>query len=320
MDEHGRSRILLIGLVIIPVLLAGIFVYKNAERRTADTMPTSETPSPSDTEIRPFPEVSTQARAAIVYDINAEQALYEKDADAILPLASITKLMTALVAVEFAPSYSLVTITPHMLKEEGESGLVANETWDLRELTDFMLVASSNDAARAIGETIGAWHIGTGTSSERSRRAFVDKMNDRAERLGLRSVTFSNETGLDISTTSPGATGSARDAAKLLAYMQEHQWSLLEKTILDKAVFRSKNLVEYSASNTNPFTKQIPNLKASKTGYTDLAGGNLAVIIDAGEEQRPRPIAIVVLGSNFTGRFEDIKALASTTRSYLSKP
>jgi len=124
-----------------------------------------------------------------------------------------------------------------------------------------------------------------------------------------------NETGLDLQTQVSGSYGSARDVANLLVYAVEKYPDLFEAT--RQLVFKVSPLdgKNREAKNTNEAVLKIPGLIASKTGFTDLAGGNLAVLMDAG---LGHPIAIVVLGSSEQGRFVDVEKLASTTISFLN--
>jgi D-alanyl-D-alanine carboxypeptidase len=87
----------------------------------------------------------------------------------------------------------------------------------------------------------------------------------------------------------------------------------MEATTYDSLQFSSLDGVAYLAENTNIIAKTVPGLLASKTGYTDLAGGNLAIAFDAG---LAHPVIVVVLGSSQEGRFTDVEKLiaASVTK------
>jgi len=111
-----------------------------------------------------------------------------------------------------------------------------------------------------------------------------------------------------------GAYGSARDMALLFAYTLKNYPEILEATRYNNLEFKS-DAEKYEAGNTNIFVNKIPNIIASKTGYTDLAGGNLVIAFDAGIN---RPIIISILGSTQDDRFEDALKLASATISYIN--
>ncbi len=250
-----------------------------------------------------FKNLSLEAQAVYVYDITTDRVLYQKNADTQLPLASITKVMTALIASELATAQTTsITISPTAIASDGDTGLIAGEAWNMSDLISFTLINSSNDGATAIAETFPR---------------FVDTMNTRAKDLGLSSLVFNNPTGLDIevasTSISAGGYGSAKDVAQLMVHIVKHRPTLLESTTATSSTFRSTS-ASHTAYNTNPMIESLPNLVASKTGYTILADGNLAVVFNRGPQQ---PVVAVVLGSSFDGRFSDILSLASTTlRAY----
>jgi serine-type D-Ala-D-Ala carboxypeptidase (penicillin-binding protein 5/6) len=139
-------------------------------------------------------------------------------------------------------------------------------------------------------------------------------MNVRAEELKLASLHFKNATGLDLSPIEPGAVGSARDVSFLMAYMLKNFPDILEPTTLKNDRIYNKEGSFHEAENTNPIIDKIPHLLGSKTGYTDLAGGNLTIVFDAGFNH---PIIITVLGSTYDDRFTDVVGLTNTTLAAL---
>jgi len=264
----------------------------------------------------PFSDLALDARAAIVWDIALSRPLYSRNADAQLPLASLTKLMTALVAHERLSPPVTLTIAPSALSPEGDNGLQAGEEWRLRDLIGFTLVVSSNDGARALAAAAG---LGGKTSEiasfSEALETFVAAMNERAGELGLTQTYFLNESGLDASEAVSGGYGSAHDVAWLLDEALGEIPDELEMTRTEALAVRSLSGVVHDAENTNEATNRIPALIGGKTGYTDLAGGNLAIVFDAG---LARPIAIVVLGSTQAGRFSDVERLVWATLEYLA--
>jgi D-alanyl-D-alanine carboxypeptidase len=128
-------------------------------------------------------------------------------------------------------------------------------------------------------------------------------------------MSFANASGLDVSSTTAGAYGSAKDVALLVSHIVSYDPRLLEATSLSKGTFNSKE-ISHVGSNTDRSIDNIPNVLASKTGYTDLSGGNLVVEWNAGVDH---PIVISILGSSYDGRFTDMEALVKATLEYLSK-
>jgi len=126
----------------------------------------------------------------------------------------------------------------------------------------------------------------------------------------LTQTYFINPTGLDTNKTISGGYGSARDAAKLLEYAVINMPDIIESTRHTAINFESLSDINHRATNTNSSIDTLPGLIASKTGYTDLAGGNLVIAFDAGIN---RPIIISVLGSTQSGRFEDIEKLVNAS-------
>jgi D-alanyl-D-alanine carboxypeptidase len=305
---------------VLPLIAIGGMLFFIAYKENHKKHETTAVVTPSPTMVKPekpFPEVVLQAKAAIVYDAEDKKVLFEKNADKALPLASLTKLMTALVAADNAPAYTLVTINKDDLRAEGDSGLRANEIWKLQDLLDFTLTVSSNDGARAVASVIGAT-THTGSTTLENRLAFLTLMNAAAKKLGLSSTRFENETGLDIDATTAGAVGSARDVAKLLTHILTARPELLTATRKEKIEVQSGSLITHNASNTNEALSKIPSVIGSKTGYTDLAGGNLAVALTVPVGEHQHPIIIVALGSTLEGRFSDIELLATSTLRHLS--
>ena len=196
------------------------------------------------------------------------------------------------------------------------------EKWRARDLLDFTLLVSSNDGAASLAAAAGLVFSGSGQNTESTitdvatrENDFVGKMNEKARSLGLVQTYFLNETGLDLQSQVSGAYGSARDVANLLAYAVEKYPDLFEATRQPTLKVSPLDGKSREAKNTNEAVLKIPGLIASKTGYTDLAGGNLAVLFDAG---LGHPIAIVVLGSSEQGRFADVEKLSFAAITFLN--
>lgn len=245
--------------------------------------------------------VVLQAKAAYVFDIKNQKVLFAKNANDILPLASIAKIMTADVASELISPTSTITINGTDLAQDGDSGLFLNERWTFKKLLDFTLAVSSNDGAFALASTASP--------------DFINKMNEKAKMLGLSSMQFYNPTGLDESLTKSGAYGSASDVAKLFAYTLQNHPEVFGATRYASFTTSSLDGLKHTAINTDEEINNIPGIIGSKTGYTDMAGGNLAVVYDAGVNY---PIVVVVLGSTYDGRFADVTALVRAANQSLS--
>jgi D-alanyl-D-alanine carboxypeptidase len=269
-------------------------------------------PVPPD-ESNPYDFVNILGKSAVVYDVDEDKFLYEKNSEKVLPLASVTKLMTALVVYDSVDENKNIAIDPFALDTEGDSGLFANETWRVKDLMDFTLVTSSNDGADALAVAVGSTFFGN--EKKRPYEAvdyFVKKMNKKAKDIGMNNTKFSNPTGLD--EPEEGGMGTAKDISKLLTFIWTNKPEILSKTAMHELDFLSEDGFLHHAENTNKYVNVIPGLLGGKTGFTDLAGGNLAVVYDAGMNH---PIVVVVLGSTLDGRFSDVKNLIDATYSYV---
>ncbi len=298
------------------VVLAFALFLQTGEVPTQDPKPliAGVASSKKDGKVDPFAPLQMEAKSVAVYDVRGKKFLFEYEADIPRPIASITKIITAITALSLVPDATLITITPEALKQEGSAGLHEGEVWPLKDLLRLMLVQSSNDAAYAVSSSVGSAGVSV-ENLEFGRGFFIAHMNDQARKIGLTSTYFLNESGLDLTTTSPGGVSTARETAYLLAYAIKSHPSIFESTRLSELTLQDANGLSRVATNTNKDTEKVPLITASKTGYTDLAGGNLIIAFEAGFDY---PIIISVLGSTLAGRFTDAEKLVWATLEYLS--
>ncbi len=312
-----RQQLMLVAVVLFLVfgttLTTRLLTDSSAPEPTVPSTipyPTTDQQSDEPMDVQPFEAVDIVAQAAYVWDVRQQRALFKKQEGTALPLASVTKLMTALVAHEVLAEDEAVPIDTVAIKQDGDSGFIDGETFSRQTLSDLVLLSSSNDGAYALAHLAGDELNSGGTNS------FIQAMNVRAEELGLHETTFYNPTGLDISNNQAGAYGSAKDMAFLMEYILTHNPGILESTREPSTRVYSSDGIYHDADNTNYYIDEIPGLLGSKTGYTDLAGGNLVIAYDAGLD---RPIIISVLGSTQSNRFTDVLALVEATNQYLSQ-
>ena len=292
-DEIKFLLILMGGLAL---LLSVSYILGQRVDRGDNSTPTILAP-------KHFPEVALQAKAAYVYDARTNTVFFAKNENTRMPLASLTKVMSALVASESSYESDMVLVTEEALRRMGDSGLKSGERWSLRDLLDFSLVSSSNDGIAAVALALG------------TSRDFVQRMNAKAGELDLKNTYFWNETGLDESDVKGGAYGTAKDMAHLLSYTLAYHPELLAATREVSVDVLSLDDLIHKAENTNDVAGEIPGLLASKTGFTDTAGGNLVFAFDP---ELGRPIIVTILGSSQEGRFEDAKKLVEATLLYLN--
>lgn len=299
-DERMQAGIALVSCT----LLLGAVVYffpwpGDPSSGTTDTTVAEATPTDA------LSSVPIEAKAAVVIDLSTGMSLYEKNADAQLPLASLTKLLTTYAAVDSLSSQTPITITDSAIAADGDSGLKVGETFAFEDLARFELVASSNDAAQAIAET-AANHRGEDMAT---------LLRGAVAAAGLAQTYAVNGTGLDENTSVSGGYGSARDIARLAGELLTKAPDIARSTTLPTVTVTSAAGVVHTLPNTDTEVEHFPNLLLSKTGYTDLAGGNLVVIFDAGLNH---PIAVVVLGSSRDARFTDVNALVAAALSHFA--
>lgn len=312
---HKRRMVILLQLGVLLFILTGLFsgVLFGPATQTQDEIDLDSiaVTRPATAEWEQLAKTEVRARAAFVYDVNKQEVLFEKNAESVLPLASITKLMTSMLSYELLEESSKSPITRRALQQSGSTGFSEGEVLSLKNLNRLTLISSSNDAAYALAAAVGE-KLGNKDPAAQ----FVAGMNIRAEEIGLDSLSFKNPTGLDVSDTEPGAIGSAKDVSLLLSYILKNYPEILEPTQLYAARVYTETGEFHDVENTNEVLYAIPNLLASKTGYTDLAGGNLTVAFDAGFD---RPIIITVLGSTREERFSDVVRIVKAIQSDLKE-
>src|SRR3989344_122895 len=260
-----------------------------------------------------FPAPELEAKSVYVLDLKEREIIFEKDSSSLRPLASLTKLLTALLLEEMVPEGFYIPIGVEDIRQEGDDGFRTGDSFLKEDLRDFMLVASSNDAAYAAAQFIGKSFDG---NDKAALSKFTALMNERARELGMSRASFLNPHGLDVEVNLekiPGAWASAVDVALLTEYIFKHHPNLLERTSWSEIEIVSEEGRRVRAKNTNKALAFIPQLVVSKTGFTDLAGGNLVFIFDAGFS---RPVLAVLLGSSEEGRFSDAKKITEAVLKY----
>jgi len=251
-----------------------------------------------------FDNLSLSAKSFLVWDVKNNKKLGGLNEEMQFPLASLTKLMTILVAIEFSTSETMVTIKESDLGYDGDNGLIAGEKWQLSDIIDFVLLTSSNDGAQALATISNAFSTDK-SDVKTENKLFIEAMNKKAEQLGMTQSFFLNETGLDINETISGAYGSTKDMTILVEDILLNYPNLLGTSSYRQAEIGS-DILTHQIGNTNPSVEKLPSIIASKTGFTDLAGGNLIVVFDAGIN---RKIIVSVLGSTKEERFSDVEQL-----------
>ncbi|MGV3741158.1 MAG: D-alanyl-D-alanine endopeptidase [Burkholderiaceae bacterium] len=239
-----------------------------------------------------------RSAAAYIFDLQDAQTLYSKNADEALPIASLSKLMTALVVLEAGQNMDeMLEVTKDDIDtiKHTSSRLPIGAKLSRSDMLHIALMSSENRAASALGR-----HYPGGLP------AFVNAMNGMAKMLGMESTHFVEPTGL-----SPQNVSSARDLVRLVIAAQEHPAISRYSTHRHHAVDAGKRVLQYRNSN-RMVSYSTWDIALQKTGYIAEAGRCLIMQADI----QGRPIIMVFLGSK--GKFSRT-ADASTMRHWLEK-
>ncbi len=273
------SLLALVVLLISPTMVAAAIVRP----------PELHPPIPA-AEYRRPPVVT--AGSWIVFDATDGVVLASRNADETRPMASTTKMMTALVAIEESQPDQIVTVSQRAADiGEAEIGLTAGERFPISDLIDTMIIRSANDAAIAVAETVGG-----------DVETFVGLMNRRAAELGLTRTTFVNPHGLDAE----GHSSTARDLLRLgLAAMTNPRFREAAGR-LEVTLPPAPDGTPRVAAATNELLRTYEGAVGVKTGFTFQAG----LVLVAAAERDGRAIYVVVMGSEGPGaHFSDAAAL-----------
>lgn len=227
-------------------------------------------------------EVGVSARAAAVIDVHTGRILYEKSADKKMLIASITKIITAIVAIESGMDLEgMVTVSSRASGKEGSSiYLKVGEKQKLIDLLYAVMLRSGNDAATAVAE-----HVGGGSEAK-----FVEKMNALVKELGLTGTHFANPHGLDAD----GHYSTAHDMAVLSAYALRNETF---QTIVKTKVWRMPmpgEAWDRKLYNKNKMLNRYGGADGVKTGYTKAAGRTLV----SSATKNGRQVAVVTLDAS----------------------
>lgn len=266
---------------------------KIASLKVADSQIASEPKAPSLPRSKNISPPQVSATSVFIKDLNTQAILYTKDAQKRVPIASTTKIMTALVAADYFSQSSILTVSPFSLVEGSSMGLKVGEQLTFRSLLYGMMLNSGNDAAF----TIAANYPG-------GIENFIKRMNDKALELGLTDTYFDNPAGFD----SPNHYSSASDLGKIASLASENSqlsWVVSTKETTVASVDKS---TIHPLRNLNKLLG-LPGILGMKTGTTPLAKENLVGLA----EKDGQKILTVVLGSE--DRFGETQSLLSWVES-----
>ena len=218
--------------------------------------------------------VGTSARAAVLLDADSGRVLYAQNADEPMLIASITKIMTAVVALEQGRLDDTYTVTADDMAEGSSMYLAAGETLTLEELLYGLMLASGNDAALAVAHCVSG-----------SEERFVAQMNAKAAQLGMTNTSFANPSGLD----DEAHYSSARDMAALTAYALQN--AAFVRIVSTKSI----TIGQRTFTNHNKLLSWYEGCIGVKTGYTRAAGRTL---VSAAQRDGQTLVAVTLSDGN----------------------
>ena len=231
--------------------------------------------------IYPLPQPEISAKSALVVDLTTDKVIFAKNPKQKLPVASTLKILTAVVALEFAAPNKVITVSEKAAKTgEDFMGLTASEKLTLEELLYGLLLPSGNDAAEAISEDV----VGT-------KAKFVELMNKKAKILGATESKFVNPTGLE-------GDGEHYSTSFDMATISKYAWENFP--IFRKIVGARYYEIPYTPEHKYFFLENqtnllgtYPGVKGIKPGFTPEAGLCLVTLAENGGHT----ILAVILGS-----------------------
>ncbi len=237
--------------------------------------------------------LSLNCKSAVLMEATTGTVLYTQNPDEALPPASVTKIMTLLLVMEAIDSGTVrldntVTVSANAASMGGSQVyLKEGERMSVEDLLKSVVIASANDAAVALAEYLAG-----------SVNAFVEKMNTKAERLGMKSTRFENVTGLD--DTAENHLTSARDIALMSQALVSHRDILQYSSIWMDSIRNG----EFGLTNTNRLVRFYQGCTGLKTGSTSKAG----FCVSATAERDGLSLICVIMGAES----RDIRNAAAT--------
>lgn len=233
----------------------------------------------------------------LVGDATTGEVYYQYQSDTSYPIASTSKLMTCLLAME-ALSAGQITLEEQITVSdavqrlaESSDGVIPLESGDqitVQELLVGALLPSSNECALCLAETIAG-----------SEEAFVQMMNQKALELGLSQAVFFNSNGLPVYTNDPVPSKrqnrmSAEDMFRLVSYLLKVYPQVKDITSMEDTTLQS---LDFEVRNTNPLLYNLPEATGLKTGTTNKAGACLVTSLTADDGAMEHDLVVIVLGA-----------------------
>lgn len=245
------------------ILLFCMMIYTAAFLYSPCAVQAQETEESGNAEIKPS---ELYARSAVLMDAGSGRILFAKNGQEEMPMASTTKIMTCILALEEGELSDPAVVSQEAASQpEVKLGMRIGQSFYLKDLLYSLMLESHNDSAVAIAEQIGG-----------SVRGFADKMNQKAEEIGCSATYFITPNGLDARDENGVHHTTAEDLARIMKYCimdSPKKEEFLEITRTQSYTFSDCDGTEsYSCSNHNAFLKMMEGALTGKTGFTADAG------------------------------------------------
>lgn len=250
--------------------------------------------------------------SAIILDVDSGSVLYSKNSTEKRSIASLTKLVTAMIVIDQVRNLDEEVIIPEsVMSIEGtkvgcitsticqHERLYAGEKVKVRDLLSAMLMLSANDAATTL-----ALHI-SGSEEE-----FAKLMNARMQELGMTNTNFCRPSGLELDENEEACYSTAYDISRAIAHLLRYEkydliWDILQTQ--EKTFSALDGSVTHELKTTNRILEEFPNIVGGKTGFTPRAGYSLAMAVES-LDKKHRIISIVL---NDYHRFDDVQKMSN---------
>lgn len=226
-----------------------------------------------------IPDFQPTASSALAWDLKEDFYFFTKETNTARPIASLTKLVSAAIVLDYAQPQESVVVSLEAIKKDGNSGnLQEGEILTAKDLLAAALLESSNDAAYALAEYVGVKLSTNPESNTTPVRAFTRVMNQKFNDLGLVHTNFTDPAGLEDTYS----FSTAEDLSKFIKYLRTNPnysliWDLLK---LKNYHAESQNRVAvHDFKSNNPFLEKYANIIGGKTGYTAKALGNMLLVV-----------------------------------------
>ncbi len=244
-------------------------------------------------------DLKLYARSALLMDAETGRVLYEENGYDVMPMASTTKIMTCILAIESGKLNEYVCISSNAQKQpKVRLGVKEGEEYLLEDLLYSLMLESHNDVAVAIAEHVGG-----------SVEGFADKMNEKAESLGCENTFFITPNGLDAMKDGKAHSSTAYDMALIASYALENEMFCKIISTAQYSFWEKDNTKQYTVYNKDSFLHMYDGAMGVKTGFTNDAG---YCFVGAVERENARFVSVVLACGwppNKTWKWKDTQTL-----------